>query len=104
MDQESRTTSGSFRALEERKMINILGKRYYYFALSMLLIIPGLIILAVNGLPLAIDFKGGTLLELQFPTTNLPETTEVIALYNEMGFEEVQVQTDRKSTRLNSTH
>ncbi len=74
-------------------MLNILGKRYYYFALSLLLIIPGLIILAVNGLPLAIDFKGGTLLELQFPTTNLPDTSEVIALYNDMGFSEVQVQT-----------
>lgn len=74
-------------------MLNILGKRYYYFAFSLLLIIPGLIILAINGLPLAIDFKGGTLLELQFPTTTLPETTEVIALYNDMGFEEVQVQT-----------
>ena len=74
-------------------MINILGKRYYYFALSLLLIIPGLIILAVKGLPLAIDFKGGTLLELQFPSTQLPETSAVIALYNDMGFKEVQVQT-----------
>lgn len=74
-------------------MINILGKRYYYFALSLLLIIPGMIILAVKGLPLAIDFKGGTLLELQFPSTQLPETSAVVALYNDMGFKEVQVQT-----------
>lgn len=74
-------------------MINILGKRYYYFALSLLLIIPGMIILAVKGLPLAIDFKGGTLLELQFPSTQLPETSSVVALYNDMGFKEVQVQT-----------
>lgn len=74
-------------------MINIIGKRYYYFAFSLLLIIPGLIILAINGLPLAIDFTGGTLLELQFPTTNLPETSDVIDIYNEMGFKEVQVQT-----------
>ncbi len=74
-------------------MINIIGKRYYYFLFSALLIIPGLIILAVNGLPLAIDFKGGSLLELQFPTTNLPETSEVVAIYQEFGFNEVQVQT-----------
>jgi len=74
-------------------MINIIGKRYYYFLFSALLIIPGLIILAVNGLPLAIDFKGGSLLELQFPTTTLPETSDVIAIYNEFGFNEVQVQT-----------
>src|SRR5574340_1783412 len=74
-------------------MINIIGKRYYYFLFSALVIIPGLIILAVNGLPLAIDFKGGSLLELQFPTTNLPETDAVIAIYHEFGFNEVQVQT-----------
>ncbi len=51
-------------------MIDILGKRYYYFALSLLIIIPGLILLgvmAVNGqLPLAIDFTGGSLLEVSF--------------------------------------
>lgn len=74
-------------------MINIIGKRYYYFAFSLLVIIPGLIILAVNGMPLAIDFTGGSLLELQFPSTDLPETSEVIAIYQEFGFNEVQVQT-----------
>ncbi len=74
-------------------MIDILGKRYIFFALSLLIIIPGMIILAVNGLPLAIDFKGGTLLELQFPSVNLPGSEEVIQLYNEFGFKEVQVQT-----------
>lgn len=74
-------------------MINILGKRYYYFAFSLLLIIPGMIILAIKGLPLAIDFRGGTLLELQFPSATLPETSAVIKLYQDMGFNEVQVQT-----------
>lgn len=74
-------------------MLNLIGKRYYYFAFSLLLIIPGLIILAVNGLPLAIDFTGGSLLELQFPSTGLPETDEVVAIFQDMGFKEVQVQT-----------
>jgi preprotein translocase subunit SecF len=74
-------------------MLDILGKRYYFFALSLLVILPGLIILAINGLPLAIDFSGGTILELQFPTTSLPPTEEVVQIYNELGFREVQVQT-----------
>ncbi len=73
--------------------LDILGKRYYFFALSLLVILPGLIILAINGLPLAIDFSGGTILELQFPTPNLPPTEEVVQIYNELGFREVQVQT-----------
>ena len=73
-------------------MLNILGKRYWYFLASLLVIIPGLIILAVNGLPLAIDFTGGSLLELQFPNNNLPTTEEVIEIFNDFGFKEVQVQ------------
>jgi preprotein translocase subunit SecF len=74
-------------------MLDILGKRYLFFALSLLVIIPGLIILAVNGLPLAIDFKGGSILELRFPSGNLPDTESVVNLYTELGFKEVQVQT-----------
>ncbi len=74
-------------------MLDILGKRYIFFVLSALIILPGLIILAINGLPLAIDFKGGTILELQLPNENLPPTEEVLQIYNELGFREVQVQT-----------
>jgi len=74
-------------------MLDILGKRYIYFAISLLVIIPGIVILAINGLPLAIDFKGGSLLELQFSNTPLPDTEAVVELYNEFGFTEVQVQT-----------
>jgi preprotein translocase subunit SecF len=47
-------------------MIDIVGNRYWYFCLSLLVIIPGLIALDVWGLPLAIDFTGGSLLEVQF--------------------------------------
>ncbi len=47
-------------------MINIIGKRYYFFALSFLFILPGLIVMAIWGLVLAIDFTGGTLLEVRF--------------------------------------
>ena len=75
-------------------MLDILGKRYIFFALSLLVIIPGLIILAVNGLPLAIDFKGGSLMELQFPSAQqIPATDAVVEIFNELGFREVQVQT-----------
>ncbi len=74
-------------------MLDILGKRYLFFAISLLVIVPGLIILAVNGLPLAIDFKGGSILELRFPGGNLPDTESVVNLYTELGFKEVQVQT-----------
>ena len=79
-------------------MLDILGKRYIFFAVSFLIIVPGLIILAVTGLPVAIDFKGGSLLEVQFPNTNLPSTETVVGIYNKLGIGEVQVQTATDSS------
>ena len=46
--------------------MNILGKRYFFFGLSLLIIISGLIMLFVNKVPLSIDFTGGSLLEITF--------------------------------------
>lgn len=73
-------------------MIDILGKRYFYFLFSLLIIIPGLIVLAINGLPLAVDFKGGSLLEVQFINAELPSTEEIVRIYEANGFNEVYVQ------------
>jgi preprotein translocase subunit SecF len=72
--------------------MNILGKRYLFFAISTVFILTGLIIIAIDGLPLAIDFKGGTLLELQYSSTALPSTEEVVAIYDSYDFKEVSVQ------------
>jgi preprotein translocase subunit SecF len=73
--------------------MNILGKRYLFFALSLIIIIPGLILLAVNGMPLSIDFKGGSLLEVQFENGTLPTTEAVKKIYDNLGITDVQVQT-----------
>jgi preprotein translocase subunit SecF len=79
-------------------MIDILSKRYLYFAISLLVIVPGLILLAVRGLPLAIDFTGGSLLEIQFEGGTRPENAEVIRLYENAGIDDVQVQTTEGGT------
>ncbi len=42
------------------------GKRKWWFLLSILFILPGLISIAVQGFNLGIDFTGGTLLDLKF--------------------------------------
>ncbi len=78
-------------------MINLLGKRYYFFALSLLIIIPGLIVLAMKGFPLSIDFTGGTLLEVRFETQT-PEPAEVISVYEDLGVDNVVVQTTGEGT------
>lgn len=74
-------------------MLNLMGKRYWYFAFSLAIIIPGLIILAVWGLPFSIDFKGGTLLELQFASGKAPEPAQIYELYQGMGISNVQAFT-----------
>jgi preprotein translocase subunit SecF len=73
-------------------MIDILGKRYWFFALSLLIILPGMILWAMNGLPLAIDFTGGSILEISFDSGKAPVNTEVFKLYQDQGITDVQVQ------------
>jgi len=73
-------------------MIDILGKRYWLFALSLLVIIPGLLILAFGGMPLSIDFTGGSLLEIQFSSTS-PAPAEILAVYESLNISGATVQT-----------
>jgi len=45
---------------------NIVKKRYWWFAISLLIIIPGIISFIMQGLNLGIDYKGGTMLDITF--------------------------------------
>ncbi len=81
-------------------MLNIVGKRYWYFAISLLVILPGLVAMGMTwqqtGAPfrLAIDFTGGTLLELKFKQAQAIRTEEVVRVFGEFGYSpnEVHVQ------------
>ena len=72
--------------------LNILGKRYLFFLLSVLLIAPGLILIAINGLPLSIDFVGGSMVEVEFTGSVVPDMTEVLDIYSANGISDAQVQ------------
>ena len=72
-------------------MLNIVGKRYWCFLLSLIIILPGLFSLATHGLRLSIDFTGGTLWELQMSQPVQPG--EVKALLAERGYGDSLVQT-----------
>jgi preprotein translocase subunit SecF len=74
-------------------MINIVKRRYLYFGISLLVIIPGMIALAIWGLPLAIDFTGGSLLDVSFEAGKTPAPSQVVALYDEFGYPDSLVQT-----------
>lgn len=47
-------------------MINFMGKKWWYFIFSLIIMLPGLIVLGIDGLRLGIDFIGGTVLEYKF--------------------------------------
>jgi preprotein translocase subunit SecF len=49
-------------------MIHFVERKWWYFALSGLLIVPGLVFLLLGGLKPGIEFKGGTLLDARFDT------------------------------------
>ena len=79
---------------------NLIGKRYLYFLISLIVIIPGIIGLILWGLPLSIDFTGGSMLEVKFESGKLPEPAQVIALYEDMGFKDARVQTTSDSSLI----
>jgi len=74
-------------------MLNILGRRYLYFLISLIVIVPGFIVMAIYGMPLAIDFTGGSLLEVTFDNAAIPQPADVVQLYDDLGFTDVKVTT-----------
>lgn len=49
--------------------MNIVGRRRLFYALSLLVIVPGCISLILNGLKLGVDFSGGQLMEISGSAT-----------------------------------
>ncbi len=89
-------------------MLNIVGKRYWYFALSLLVIVPGLVAMVLHwtqtGQPfrLAIDFTGGTVLELKFAKAQPFQTDQVAAIFGQLGLSpnDVHVQPSGNDTLI----
>jgi preprotein translocase subunit SecF len=72
-------------------MVDIIGKRYWYFLLSLLVIVPGLIAMGIHwqqfGTPfaLAIDFRGGTNWELANIDASKATTSAIHDLFAKHG-------------------
>lgn len=71
--------------------MNIIKNRYLYFLISLLIIIPGIVFMGLNWskskvgpLILGIDFRGGSLLEVQFEGPR-PEVGDIASLYKEFS-------------------
>lgn len=81
-------------------MLDFMGRRYMFFGLSLLIIIPGIIAMALWGIPLSNDFKGGSLLEVQFASGKAPESAPVIQLYHELGISDALVSTSGRDALI----
>ena len=77
-------------------MWDIVGKRYLWFGISLLIIVPGILALIAFGFPLAIDFTGGSLLDLQF-TGQAPQPADMKAAYAALGYADTQVQSTQNN-------
>ena len=77
-------------------MIDLIGKRRWYFVISLVVIVPGLVAMVystwVHGTPLrlSIDFTSGSFLELRFEEPVPP--SEVRAIYVDRGYLDTSVQ------------
>lgn len=72
--------------------MNIIGKRYWFFLLSAVIILPGLISLFIEpGLKLGVDFTGGTLWEVQFTQAVDTGAVRDVLAANEHGDSVVQL-------------
>src|SRR5438270_9838534 len=71
-------------------LFRFVERKFWYFALSALLIVPGVFFLAIGGLKPGIEFKGGTLLDTRF--TAAPSATELHDVLAGLGHPEAVVQ------------
>jgi preprotein translocase subunit SecF len=71
-------------------MIDLVGKRLWFFLISAIVIVPGIILLAVFGLQLGVDFSSGTAMTLQFDKeVNLSQLRQELT---ELGYDKAVVQ------------
>jgi len=75
-------------------MEKIVRHRYWWFLLSLLIIIPGLVSLSLYGLRPSIDFSGGALWDVYFPDKQSGDlnTEKIGQIFAGQGFEGALVQ------------
>lgn len=77
----------------------IVKLRYWWFAISLLVIIPGIIFLVLQGLNLGIDFKGGSVFDMTL--SKQVSQQDITSALDAAGFEnsKVQLSTDGGTQR-----
>src|SRR5688572_10131096 len=72
-------------------MLNIIKYYKFWFAVSLVLFIAGIVSLSVFGLERGIEFKGGTLTQIRFDEQK-PGLTEIQTVVRDAGVASAQIQ------------
>lgn len=81
--------------------MKIIQKRKYAYVFSIAVTTLSMVALAVWGLKFGIDFKGGTLMEVQFMVEPAPESKQVLEALEPIGLQSLTVQpTDNNAILL----
>jgi preprotein translocase subunit SecF len=78
--------------MTDNTMIQIIQKRKYAYLFSGLLLGVSIAMVAMWGLRLGIDFKGGTLMEVRFSQDPAPQTQEVQTALSELSLQSLTLQ------------
>jgi len=76
--------------------VDFVGRRKIWYILSLLIIVPGLFSLAIQGLNLGIDFAGGNLVQVQF--NNAVTTEEVRSALAAVNLQDSAIQPSENNT------
>ncbi|HSM69121.1 MAG TPA: protein translocase subunit SecF [Xanthomonadales bacterium] len=86
------------KLLKKKTRIDFMGKRHLAMVLSGIAIIVAVTMLPVRGLNFGLDFTGGTLIEVQYPSA--PDVGEVRANLASAGLDRALVQTFGAATDI----
>jgi preprotein translocase subunit SecF len=84
--------------LNRKTNIDFMGKRNIALVLSTIAIVAAIIILPTRGLNFGLDFTGGTLIEVAYPTA--PDIADVRANLSDEGLDNAVVQTFGAATDI----
>ncbi len=71
-------------------MFNLVGKRYLFLIISLIVIVPGTISLIFKNFDVGIDFAAGSSLQFR-PAQHVTSTQQIITLLNQLGLKDPQV-------------
>ena len=77
--------------MNKKKMFNLVSHRKIWYSISLVMVGLSLVAIFGWGLPLGIDFSGGTLLEVKF-TQDKPDNSAIADVLAELDLGEIKIQ------------